>query len=412
MGSIVIERLRICVSVASLPHDVLGIGPMLWGALAKEGHEARLVEDGDPAVYGCDVLMLIGSPRHFVKYPRLLAGGRREQRPVTALWLLEPLPPPLLTEQAEGPGMRLANSDLHRLSPLGRRLLHLLPFQSRVRRRARSIHAARFKQELSGLGVKDCEPVTPRELAGVMCEYRWFREYYSRQWCDFVFASTPPRCEFLRRRGVAAAFVPMGYDPAWGRDLGLERDIDVLFLGNTDKTARSGPLRIVQEDLASRGIALRTVTKNCFAEERTRLLNRARIFLDVPRLPWDMPLIRLLMGMGCGALVASSWTGDPAPFAREHLVQADTGRLAEAIVHYLECEGQRRSIVTSAFEFVTRELTLERSVSMMLNAIHGPATAAPDSKGLPPRAQSASDGVSGIHPGWPSDKKDDDLLKG
>jgi hypothetical protein len=352
----------------------LGIGPMLLQALSQEGHQATLAQDGDPVAWGCDLLLLTGSLRPFVEYPRLLS-GRRDGKPVTALWLLEPLPPVSLAEPAERMGMKLANLDLHRLPLLHRRLVSLLPLQRNVRRMAGRVHAARFKKALSRLGVGDCEQATSYDLTRVMCEHRWFREFYSKRWCDFVFASTLPRCQFLHSRGIAATFVPMGYDQAWGRNLGLERDIDVLFLGRTDQTPRSGLLPTICKELAARGIELRLVTRGCYGDERTQLLNRARIVLDLPRLAWEMPLMRLLMCMGCGALVVSNWTGDPAPFAREHLVQAKAGQLAEALVHHLEDAERRRRIVTSAFQFVTEELTLKRSLSTILNAIHQRAPA-------------------------------------
>jgi hypothetical protein len=369
----VTESLRICVGVASLRNDELGIGPMLLDTLSRQGHDGMLVEDGDAAAYGCDLLLLTGSARSFVRYARALR--RRGARPVTALWLFEPLPPPSLDRQVERLGLRLANCDWYRLPRPGHRLLQLLPCHGRLWNMARSMCMSRFQKEVSKLGPDDGEPGMSYEFHRVMCEYRWFREYYSKQWCDFVFASTLPRCQFLHNKGIAATFVPMGYHPDWGRDLGMKRDIDVLFLGHRDETSRPSPLQTVQKDLASRGIELRIVAKGCYGEERTRLLNRARIVLDIVRLPWEMPLMRLLMCMGCGALVASNWTGDPAPFAGIHLVQARTEQLAEAIVRHLECEDRCRSIVASAFEFVTGELTLERSFTTILKTIRDRMTA-------------------------------------
>lgn len=360
--------LKIGVGVESIGNDRLGVGPMVREMLSQQGHDVRLVEDGDAGAWECDVLLLTGSVRPFVKYPQMLR-GRREGRPITALWLLEPLPPSSLREPAEGVGMKLANMDLHRLPLCYRRLISVLPLQRNVRQWAASVYAARFKKELLRLGVGDCEQATAYDLSRVMCEYRWFRDGYSRQWCDFVFVSTLPRRQFLESRGIPATFVPMGYDRAWGQDLGVERDIDVLFLGRTERTPRSGWLPRVQKDLAARGIEMQVVTRGCYGDERTRLLNRARIVLDLPRLPWEMPLMRLLMSMACRALVVSNWTGDPAPFARTHLVQTETGRLADAVVQHLQDEERRRKIVTAAFQFVTRELTLERSLATILRTI-------------------------------------------
>ncbi len=369
------ESLGICIGVASIRDDALGIGRMIRDTLSREGHDVMLVEDGDAAGYECDLLLLVGSGRPFVRYPRVLSADRRAGRPITALWLFEPLPAPGLDGPVEQLGMRLASRDLYRLARPYRRLLELVPFHNRIRATARSRYAARFQKEVSKLGAGDYGLALSYELYGVMCEYRWFRECYSTRWCDFVFAGTLPRCRFLQGKGIEATFVPMGYHADWGQDLGLERDIDVLFIGHTQRTSRLSPLRTVQRDLAARGIELMIVTGGCFGDERTRLLNRARIVLDIPRLPWEMPLVRPLMCMACRALMASNWTGDPTPFARGHLVQAPAGQLAEAIVHCLGSEDRRRSMAASALEFVTRELTLERSLNTILNTIRNRATA-------------------------------------
>lgn len=361
------KLLRICIGTAPTDDNRLGIGPMLLDTLSRMGHVATLVRDGDPAALESDLLLLTGSARSFRRYPQLLE-RRRAGRPLTALWLFEPLPAAALNEQAEKTGLRLAQCDLNRLAPPYRSLARLVPFHNNMRDVARWRYAARFKKEARQSGVRDYEPLTPHELYNVMCEYRWFTERYSKQWCDFVFASTLPRCRFLRSKGFPAHFVPMGYHRDWGRDLGLPRDIDVLFLGRTDKTCRRGPLSAVRKDLAARGIEMTVVNKGCFAEERTRLLNRARVVLDIPRLPWEMPLMRLLMSMSCGALVASAWTGDPAPFRAEHLVQAPAPRLAEAVAYYVEHEDARRAIVKAASELIAGQMTLQNALVAIMNA--------------------------------------------
>ena len=44
--------------------------------------------------------------------------------------------------------------------------------------------------------------------------------------------STPAAREYLAEQAVEAEFVPLGYHRDHGRDLGLKRDIDVLFIGD------------------------------------------------------------------------------------------------------------------------------------------------------------------------------------
>src|SRR5205814_4123827 len=52
-----------------------------------------------------------------------------------------------------------------------------------------------------------------------------------------------------RRHGVPAHFVPWGTSPLWHADLGLERDIDVLWMGKRRNGRRSGLLDKVRARL-------------------------------------------------------------------------------------------------------------------------------------------------------------------
>ena len=358
------KGLKICIGVTSRK-DWLGTHAMLMDAFSRLGHAATLVRDGDPAAFDADLLLLTFSPRAYRRYPALLA-RRGESRPVTALWFWEPLPSPSLEGRAEQLGLKLAHCDVGWLSPLQARLYRMIPGHKAIRHRVRARRAERFGRESVARGLRDYDGMTPREIQDVMCDYAWFREQHSPQWCDCLFASTPPRCAFLGSRGYSVTFVPVGYHVDWGRDLGLERDIDVLFLGRADNGSRQRLLVRVTRELGERGIELVRVEGGCFGEERTRLLNRSRIVFDIPRLSWEMPLMRFLMSMSCGALVVSSWTGDPSPFEAGHLVQGREEKLAETIAWYLNHEDERRRIADAAAGFVTERLTLEQSLSTIL----------------------------------------------
>jgi hypothetical protein len=361
------KALKICIGITGRK-DWLGTNAMLVDTFARLGHAATLVRDGDPAALDADFLLLTFSPRAYRDFPILLTRCGNS-RPVTALWFWEPLPPPSLEGRAEQLGLRLARCDVARLSPLQERLYRMIPGHQAIRRRIRSQRAERLRRESVAQGLHDYDGMTPREIQDVMCDYAWFKEQHSPRWCDYLFASTLPRYEFLGNRGFSAVFVPVGYHVDWGRDLGLERDIDVLFLGRADNGSRQRLLARVEGELSGRGIKLVRVESGCFGEERTCLLNRSRIVFDIPRLPWEMPLMRLLMSMSCGAVVVSSWTGDPAPFTAANLVQAGEEKLAETIAWYLDHEDERRRIADAGAEFVTERLTLEQSVGTILRAI-------------------------------------------
>jgi len=357
--------IRICISASSVWHKRLRVGEMLHDTFSKMGFAATMVEDGDPAGLSADILLIAGSGRACVLYPALL---RRcgNSRPVTILWNLEPLPPAETTEVGEQIGLKLAMCDCNKLPRPYSALVELVPWHNDLRNVLRWILASRFVKQMPASVSEEYRRVRPYDLYNVMNEYAWFRRHYSRHWCDFVYAGTPARCKFLVSRGIDARFVPMGYHRYWGEDLRIARDIDVLFLGKLRKNSRLRILRPIMKKLSRQGVVVRTVDKGCYGLERTRLLNRSRILIDLVRLGWDMPVMRLLTAMSCRVLVISNWAHDPAPFSSEHLVQTDTDNVAETVLCYLRHGDERQKIVDSAYRFVTEELTLDNSVRRLM----------------------------------------------
>jgi hypothetical protein len=65
---------------------------------------ANLVEDGDPAGLEVDALLLMDNVIGFGRYRAALA-RRKSRRPVTAVWMLETLPPESLSSEAEAVGL-------------------------------------------------------------------------------------------------------------------------------------------------------------------------------------------------------------------------------------------------------------------------------------------------------------------
>jgi len=167
----------------------------------------------------------------------------------------------------------------------------------------------------------------------------------------------------------------VGHHPCWGYDMSLERDIDVVFLGHLHKKRcrRTAVLKYLNERLESNDYKLMIVNKNCFGQERTKLLNRTRILVDVVRMPWEIPGMRLIAAMSCGAMVISTgFKGDPAPYKlNTHFVDADTEQLAKIIMHYLKNDSERNKIAEQAQQFVTEQLTLQNSLQIILDTIDG-----------------------------------------
>lgn len=163
--------------------------------------------------------------------------------------------------------------------------------------------------------------------------------------------------DFLRRRGFDPMIPTRGASPNWGADLKLERDIPVLWLGKIATDRRGRLLRRVRAELAARGVELYVVNgvenPYVFGQERTVLLNRTRIMLNLLREPWDDNSMRYVLAAHNGALIVSEPTLPHSPYLPGvHRVEAPVDRLAETICYYLEHEPERQEIVGRAYRLV------------------------------------------------------------
>jgi hypothetical protein len=360
------KRLRICIGLTQV-HDANEIGPMFCEVIKGLGHEVWAAYYWDKSFLDADVLLLLGSFYKFGDFGKVLL-DHNGKRPVTILWQSDPLPPVSLNSRAEKIGLQLGGLDWGRLGEHKSRIIRkFIPLSGKTCRFARWIFAQRLKREMvkSDSGISG--NFDSSELFSVMAPYAWLKRHLNEGWIDHIIASTIPRLKFLRSRGINARFVPVGYHYRWGENLNLPRDIDVLFLGTTRCKRRRNILYAVQKELASRKIDLKIITRNCFSEERTRLLNRARIVLDIQRVPWDRGGMRFLMGMSCRSLIVSELLDDTAPYEEGvHFVQGRVMDLPDLICYYLSHDSQREAIVSSAYQFVTKELTLRKMVSQIL----------------------------------------------
>jgi hypothetical protein len=184
---------------------------------------------------------------------------------------------------------------------------------------------------------------------------------------DILIVSTGGRREFLTERGIDAHFVPLGYHSALGRDMGLQRDIDTLFLGWLDIPRRRRLLKQFHRcgtEIMARGSWFEPAN---WGEERTRLLNRTKILLNLARYPGELSGLRLMLGMANKALVISEPIYNPAPYvAGTHFVSAAIADIPQAIRYYLAHEDERQRIAAEGHRLVTEEITLARSVSRIL----------------------------------------------
>ena len=153
----------------------------------------------------------------------------------------------------------------------------------------------------------------------------------------------------LAEHGIRADVVPIGSGPRHCVDLGLERNIDVLFLGELRVPRRRRLLR----RLCRIGLDVTAVgdwsNPAFFGEGRARLLNRSKILLNLGRFPGQMASHRFVLGMGAGALVVSEPVYGPEPFVpSEHFVSATLDELPSVVDHFLADEPERAAIAQRA----------------------------------------------------------------
>jgi len=179
---------------------------------------------------------------------------------------------------------------------------------------------------------------------------------------------------FLEDRGFSAITAYMGSDPEWGADLGTERDIPVLWLGKVATRRRKRLLGFVRSELARRGIDLLVIDgvehPYVFGAERTKLLNRTCIALNLLREAFDDNSMRYFIAAPNRALIVTEPTLPHTPFVPgTHLVQSTIDQLPDTICYYLKHQEERTRITENAYRLVTDELTLDSSVRAIVREL-------------------------------------------
>jgi hypothetical protein len=321
------ESLAILVCDRRIP-ALKGTRPTAATVLAELGHRITLAEDGPVDLSQPDVVLMVGNPGYYPRLRRQLLAGARGARPLVAALHAEPLPPP----RASG---------LSRWSPLNAREIAKIVLGNW---RATDIYSNAFK-----LG-------------------RMMREGT----IDLLFVMSAEQVEYAREHGFEAWHIPYGYHPTHGRLLGLERDVDVLFIGDTGPRRR----RRLLSYLRSRGIAV-TVRGSWYnaptalwGEARTQFLNRTKIIVHLQRYPGKLAAKRFILAMANGVLVISEPPYRPEPFVdRVHYVVARGTEMPDAIRYYLDHPAERERITAAAYQLVTEKQTFARSMTRMVDMI-------------------------------------------
>ncbi|MBN1667733.1 MAG: glycosyltransferase family 1 protein [Anaerolineales bacterium] len=191
----------------------------------------------------------------------------------------------------------------------------------------------------------------------------------------FVFSQT--HLNYFRQSNLPVDLIPMGYHPQFGQNLRIKKDIDVVFLGSTRDHRRRKLIQEIHEDLHSLGIhfEIRDGSSQhgyAFGEQRTRLINRSRIMLNIMRQPWDDPCFRMLLAAPNRSLLISesllpASTGLFTP--GEHLITANLGAIVDTISRYLSDVPARERIVEKAYDLVTNGMTMEAMTRKIITTV-------------------------------------------
>jgi len=301
------------------------VGGSIPQLLAEAGHRVTMVQDG-PTELGRDaVVWMHGNPNWYPRICRQFAAKPAGERPLFMIWHSEPLPHP---KAAAAPLPRL------HLREIAKILLHDA--------RATDVYSNYFR--LRGLARRGLP--------------------------DLLVVSAPGRCEFLAERGIDAHWVPMGYYPAHGHDMGLERDIDALFLGALEVPRRKRSVRQLRRagvNLVAKGS---WTDPRCWGEGRTKLLNRTKILINLSRYPGELSHYRLILGGANKTLVISEPMYNPTPYVPgKHYISASIEEMPDAVRYYLSHDEERERIIEETHRFVTREMTAARSISRIVDLI-------------------------------------------
>ena len=298
---------------------------VLGEGLRALGHEVVVVVDGFAEAAPGDVLFLQGSANYFPATWKRLRALTPEERPASLLWQIEPLPPP-------------ADSGLR--------------------------PARRHLREWAKIALRDARTTDPKS------NWARLRRLRGQDLPSHIAVSTGARQTFLAEQGVESTWAPFGHYDLMGDDLGLERDIDVMFLGAPDVPRRRRIIRRMRRagiDVRSEGAWGR---RGLWGDERTQVLSRTKILLNLGRHPGELSGLRLLKGMGTRCCVLSEPIYDPRPYVPGlHYAEAPIDSLADEAAALLADDARRTTIADAGHAFAMREQTIDRTLAILSEAL-------------------------------------------
>lgn len=310
-------------------------------ASVQLGLNTQLIGPGDEPAESGSVLG-IGTPRGFMSV--FAAQPLRSPSQPRIAWVGEPLLP--AGEPNGGPLAAAARSRAINYLRYPLRPLRRAPLPgpiARMRSLAIGQHErARNTRDLSRLvGLVDRLVVTSRDGAAVLAGY-----------------------------GIEADVVPFGYAAAVAGALtpaeSGERDLPILSLASLDP--RVAWRRSVLDQLRDEEPRL-TTSEGIWGQDRNALLRRARVVLNVQRVPGNFVGLRIVLSLAAGAVMVGEPMTDPHPFVPGvHFVSAPLDRLLDEARALLADEPRRRRMAEAGQELLLGELSMANCLSRVLGA--------------------------------------------
>jgi hypothetical protein len=211
----------------------------------------------------------------------------------------------------------------------------------------------------------------------VSFRYRYYGDYkyaYEKGWLNLLFDTSTIYTKLRVKSGLPTLYAPWGGSSYWYKDLNLERDIDVLWMGVRGTHRRSNILDMVAKELSSQGVKIHMADNQqnpfIFGDVRTRYLNRAKITLNITRTWYDDNFSRFVLAAPNRSLIVSEPVLQHCPEFQKgvYFVSSQIEDLSKTILYYLENEPERQQIVENAYHFVTQELRFSKILKNMLHA--------------------------------------------
>ncbi len=181
---------------------------------------------------------------------------------------------------------------------------------------------------------------------------------------------------FLRDRHFdpIVAYYGLRSGPEWGEDLKLARDVPVLWMGKIATRRREEILTSIREGLARYNVPVMVVDGQenpaIHGRDRTVLLNRTKIVLNLLRQPWDNNSVRFYLASLNKVLVVSEPTFPHLPLENQvHYVETSKDQIVDTIRYYLENESERQRLAENAHRFVKRELNATKGAALILETV-------------------------------------------